>query len=197
MSKTQQGEYKAPQLNLMTADELADCSRRARENAQKLLDLADAIDAKLLADSGKKPQTPRTDYSRVGQTQLLARNLRLAREARHDYFDEFLFEDPAWNILLALYEIDAVEPSWHQTKKICSFARIPATTALRWISTLVDAGLLERGETDDDQRASLLRLSNSGLKAVYAFLDHAITIFQEEVSPIYPSLATAPLDSRA
>ena len=66
-----------------------------------------------------------------------------ARRLRARYFDEELFADPAWDMLLDLVqaEIDRLRVP---VSSLWIAAAVPATTALRWIKTMTDSGLFVR-----------------------------------------------------
>lgn len=92
-----------------------------------------------------------------------------ARRLRSQFFAEALFADPAWDMLLDLYaaHLDGVQVS---VSSLCIAAAVPPTTALRWISTLHDAGLFERRADPSDRRRAYIALSDTGLSAMRDFL---------------------------
>ena len=63
-----------------------------------------------------------------------------ARGARFQALDADLFGEPAWDILLDLYEAHCLN---HQraTSAVGTVAHVPQTTALRWIVALENRGL--------------------------------------------------------
>lgn len=71
------------------------------------------------------------------------RRIISARSKRAEYFGSSLFADPAWDMLLALYgaEIDQRRVS---VGNLCCAARVPASTALRWIDVLVQHRLVAK-----------------------------------------------------
>lgn len=72
-----------------------------------------------------------------------------------------LFRDPAWDIMIDLF-IHSLsgKPAFVGGAAIAS--RIPGTTALRYISHLVDAGLVERRPDPLDGRRAQLSLTSRG-----------------------------------
>ena len=82
------------------------------------------------------------------------------RQARAQFFDADLFADPAWDILLDLAAAKA-ERSKVCVTSLCIAAGVPATTALRWISQMVDAGLLMRIPDPHDRRRAHIALSDA------------------------------------
>jgi len=81
-----------------------------------------------------------------------------ARRLRARYFDEELFADPAWDMLLDLLQAEIAQ---HRVpvSSLCIAAAVPATTALRWIKTMTDAGLFRRRADPHDGRRVFIELS--------------------------------------
>lgn len=69
-----------------------------------------------------------------------------------------LFGEPAWDLLLDLF-IAGEERRKIGISSACIAAVVPPTTALRWIITLREQGLISRGADPDDGRRSLLTLT--------------------------------------
>jgi hypothetical protein len=89
----------------------------------------------------------------------LVEGVIIARSRRSFYFQATLFADPAWDILLVL---TLSEARHHRltVSKLCDRVEAPATTALRWITTLTDAGLLVRRNDPTDKRRKYIELSS-------------------------------------
>ena len=81
-----------------------------------------------------------------------------ARRLRGRFFDEELFADPAWDMLLDLLQSEIAQ---HRVpvSSLCIAAAVPATTALRWIKTMTDAGLFKRRADPHDGRRVFIELS--------------------------------------
>ena len=90
----------------------------------------------------------------------LVRTIISRRQKRRDYFDEGLFADPAWDMLLDLTAA-RVEHRRVSVTSLCIASGVPATTALRWISQMVDAGLFERVEDEADRRRAFIGLTDA------------------------------------
>lgn len=98
--------------------------------------------------------------------QLIIRQRRL----RDRFFDAELFADPAWDILLDL----TVARAEHQRVTItslCIAAAVPATTALRWIAQMTEAGILVRQPDEDDKRRAFIALSDKTADAMARYFE--------------------------
>jgi DNA-binding MarR family transcriptional regulator len=83
-----------------------------------------------------------------------------------------LFPDPAWEMLLDLYINENHRPRV-AVSSLCIAAKVPPTTALRWIDRLVTAQFLCRADDACDGRRVLLGLTAEGRRCVEAALDGA------------------------
>ena len=88
-----------------------------------------------------------------------------ARRLRARFFDETLFADPAWDMLLDLLQAEIAQ---HRVpvSSLCIAASVPATTALRWIRTMTDAGLFQRRADPHDGRRVFIELSPAASEAM-------------------------------
>lgn len=86
-----------------------------------------------------------------------------ARRARDRFFDAALFADPAWDILLELYEAELSQFRMSVTG-LCAGAAVPPTTALRWIRSLEQRGLIQRRADPHDGRRVFVSLSPDALQ---------------------------------
>ncbi|UVI40514.1 winged helix DNA-binding protein [Qipengyuania spongiae] len=92
------------------------------------------------------------------------------RAMRAEFFDEALFADPAWDILLDLTAARA-EHRRVSVTSLCIAANVPATTALRWISQMVESGILVRVQDDSDKRRAFIALSDGAADAMARYFD--------------------------
>lgn len=91
-----------------------------------------------------------------------------ARRSRSQFFASELFADPAWDLLLQLYEAELRQQRVTVTT-LCDGAGVPATTALRWITTLENKGLLTRSKDPLDGRRLFVRLSSDARDAMNGY----------------------------
>jgi DNA-binding MarR family transcriptional regulator len=75
-----------------------------------------------------------------------------ARRLRARHFPEELFADPAWDMLLDLLQAE-ISHLRVPVSSLCIAAAVPATTALRWLKTMVKEGIfLRRADPHDGRR---------------------------------------------
>jgi hypothetical protein len=92
----------------------------------------------------------------------LAQQAYFARRTRDRFFDSELFGEPAWDMLLDLF----VQMNSGRTVSItsaCIASCVPPTTALRWITMLVERGLVTRTTDPSDARRAFIELSQPTL----------------------------------
>lgn len=98
------------------------------------------------------------------------RNLIRARRLRANHFAADLFADPAWDMLLDLFAAE-LEHRRVSVSSLCIAAAVPGTTALRWIGTMVDAGLFERHADKLDRRRAYVGLSDKARDALLRYFE--------------------------
>ena len=81
-----------------------------------------------------------------------------ARRLRAGFFDEQLFAEPAWDMLLHLFEAELAQRRV-PVSSLCIAAGVPATTALRWVGALADKGLFIRRADRHDRRRMFVELA--------------------------------------
>lgn len=97
-----------------------------------------------------------------------------ARATRRHFFNEQLFADPAWDMLLELYALKC-ENVRISVSKLSLAAGVPGTTALRWIDRLEAEQLIFRKDDPLDGRRIWVELSDKGLETMRAYLRHLST----------------------
>ncbi len=98
------------------------------------------------------------------------RSVIRARRLRSRYFPEELFADPAWDMLLDLLQAEIAQLRV-PVSSLCIAAAVPATTALRWLKTMVDYGLFVRRADPHDGRRVFVELApdtSQALKRYFA-----------------------------
>jgi DNA-binding MarR family transcriptional regulator len=84
---------------------------------------------------------PKVDAPEVSAETV--RSVIRARRLRARYFSEELFADPAWDMLLDLLQAEIAHLRV-PVSSLCIAAAVPATTALRWLKTMVSNGIFIR-----------------------------------------------------
>ncbi len=156
---------------LRDGSRLHDISREP--SAARLRQLSDEVSriAATLARLSVGPGAPaeRVEAPPQGEVPAVSietvRQVIRARRMRARFFDEELFADPAWDMLLDLLQ---AEISQHRVpvSSLCIAAAVPATTALRWIKTMTDAGLFNRRADPHDGRRVFVELSPTASDAM-------------------------------
>ncbi|GAA4030465.1 hypothetical protein GCM10022281_07340 [Sphingomonas rosea] len=86
------------------------------------------------------------------------RAIMRARRLRGSFFPADLFADPAWDIMLDLYQAELTQYRV-PVSSLCIASGVPATTALRWIRTMTERGLLVRRDDPRDGRRVFVEMS--------------------------------------
>lgn len=101
-----------------------------------------------------------------------------ARRLRDRYLKGGLFADPAWDMMLDLMAA-RLEKHRVAVSSLCIAAAVPPTTALRWIKTLTDRGILVRCADPADGRRVYIELSDDAARALTAYIRAA-----QRISPL-------------
>ena len=115
------------------------------------------------AEAGE-PKVQRAVRPPLPDPRLVRRILR-HRQLRARHFDAQLFADPAWDMLLDLTAARA-EHTRVSVTSLCIASGVPATTALRWISQMVEQGLFVRVGDQTDRRRAFIELSERSSDAM-------------------------------
>lgn len=101
-----------------------------------------------------------------------------ARRLRARYFAEDMFADPAWDMLLDLLQAEVAQLRV-PVSSLCIAAAVPATTALRWLKTMVAQGLFQRRADPHDGRRVFVELApeaSIALRRYFAQAGRAVVI---------------------
>ena len=94
-----------------------------------------------------------------------ADRVRNMRMRRNDLFGAPLFRDPAWDMLLDLLQAE-ISQLRVPVSSLCIAAAVPATTALRWLKTLVQEGVFVRRADPHDGRRIFVELAPESSQAL-------------------------------
>jgi hypothetical protein len=98
----------------------------------------------------------------------VGRQIIANRQLRSRFFDPELFGDPAWDMLLDLTAAHG-EGARVSVTSLCIAAGVPATTALRWLTQMVESGIFERVPDPADKRRAFIGLSDKALTAMSGY----------------------------
>ena len=120
----------------------------------------------------EKPLTPPEAGSAPAVSGEAVRQLIRARRLRARFFDADLFADPAWDMLLDLFQAEIAQ---HRVpvSSLCIAAAVPPTTALRWIKTMTDSGLFLRRLDPHDRRRIFIELAPATSEAMRRYFAEA------------------------
>jgi len=138
----------------------------AEKNAARLRQLSEEVSriastlARLSSGPAASPQVmaPVTPADAPPVSAEMVRSVIRARRLRSRYFPEELFADPAWDMLLDLLQSE-ISHLRVPVSSLCIAAAVPATTALRWLKTMVEQGLFVRRADPHDGRRVFVELA--------------------------------------
>lgn len=108
--------------------------------------------------------------SRETRSQVAAR-IYSERRMRSEHFHHHnLFREPAWDILLHLYQ-GHLRGRGMKIDSVSLAVGLPATSALRWLEVLEGKGLVFAYRDEGDADQIFLRLSKRGLSEMAEYLD--------------------------
>ena len=112
------------------------------------------------------PTEPIEDPPAVSVEQV--RNVIRARRLRSRFFAEDLFADPAWDMLLDLLQAEIAQLRV-PVSSLCIAASVPATTALRWLRSMVDRQMFVRRADPHDGRRVFVELAPDTSRALRSY----------------------------
>lgn len=134
---------------------------RDREDATRLLSI--------LLGGQQVPGAPDSQMlRRIGEAILEDRRKRSL------IFNPSMFGEPAWELLLNLFVLDWDGPRL-TVGGLAEVAKIPMTTALRWLGYLEAQNLVQRREHPNDARTAFISLTDSGRAAMKNYLSRTLT----------------------
>jgi hypothetical protein len=136
------------------------------QNAARLRQLSDEVSriAATLARlstgpaAAARPPEPATRQDVPEVSAETVRSVIRARRLRARYFPQEMFADPAWDMLLDLLQAEIAQLRV-PVSSLCIAAAVPATTALRWLKTMVGEGLFVRRADPHDGRRVFVELA--------------------------------------
>lgn len=156
------------------------------QNAARLRQLSDEVSriaASLARLSAAPPVLTRAPQSASAEQppEVSAETVRAvirARRLRARYFPDHLFADPAWDMLLDLFQAEIAQLRV-PVSSLCIAAAVPATTALRWLKTMVQEGVFVRRADPHDGRRVFVELAppaSDALKRYFGEVGQVVVI---------------------
>ena len=158
------GEGAAGTTILLTEADLRDAARLCRSilDGTPWADLA-------VSEQGSPPSASSLPLAGEHLT-ARARALLRARRLRARHFNQALFGEPAWDILLLLYLTEYSEGR-QSIGRLAEMVETPLTTVLRWVAYLERERLVSRSEHPTDRRVVFIMLTDKAREAMEAFLN--------------------------
>ena len=146
-------------------------ARLERLEQERARDRPDRFEAPALvfrgADEPLVLNAARARRERLPDPRRVRRILR-QRQQRATFLGADLFSDPAWDMLLDLTAARG-EGKRVSVTSLCIAAGVPATTALRWIAQMTEAGLFVRVQDKTDRRRAIIDLSDKAAQGMAAY----------------------------
>jgi DNA-binding MarR family transcriptional regulator len=157
------GIHRAQRLFDIASDQSAE---RLRQLSDEVSRIASTL-ARLSTEPGVPQRTPAvaTDAEVPPVSADAVRSVIRARRLRGRFFEEDLFADPAWDMLLDLLQAEIAQLRV-PVSSLCIAAAVPATTALRWLKTMTDKGIFVRRADPHDGRRVFVELSRDASDAM-------------------------------
>jgi DNA-binding MarR family transcriptional regulator len=166
--------------NLLDPQSLSGCSASDLRNVALLLtSLADALEEKAPAERREQISHLLTTHPPDRELARVAERLYRFREARSQFLPDLLLGEPAWDILLDLFYQETVGREVVTTDALIA-ARVPATTALRYLGQLELEGLIRREKARGDQRKRNVTLTVRGKSAMKAYISSLLNLEKSE-----------------
>ncbi len=164
--------------SLATATALANSPERANDvahdpGAERLRQLSDEVGriAATLARLSTVATPPEPELRKPVEGEVpdvsveAVRSVIRARRLRTRFFQEDLFADPAWDMLLDLLQAEIAQLRV-PVSSLCIAAAVPATTALRWLKSMTEKGIFLRRADPHDGRRVFVELSRDASVAM-------------------------------
>jgi hypothetical protein len=150
-------------LSDVAADRSADRLRQLSEEVSRIAAMLARLSTGPAAPAGAIEPARHGDAPAVSAEAV--RSVIRARRLRSRYFPEELFADPAWDMLLDLLQAE-ISHLRVPVSSLCIAAAVPATTALRWLKTMVSKGLFIRRADPHDGRRVFVELAPEASRAL-------------------------------
>ena len=141
----------------VASDKSADRLRQLSDEVSRIAATLARLSTGPTQRSARRSRLPQGDDAPAVSAETVRAVIR-ARRLRARYFPEELFADPAWDMLLDLLQAEIAHLRV-PVSSLCIAAAVPATTALRWLKTMVSEGLFIRRADPHDGRRVFVELA--------------------------------------
>jgi DNA-binding MarR family transcriptional regulator len=150
------GRAQTPRLSDIAADKNAARLRQLSDEVSRIASTLARLSAGPTAAPAEAPPAMAAEAPPVSADTVRA--VIRARRLRARFFADDLFADPAWDMLLDLLQAEIAQLRV-PVSSLCIAAAVPATTALRWLKTMVQEGLFVRRADPHDGRRVFVELA--------------------------------------
>lgn len=151
----------ASDQNTVRLRQLSEEVSRIASTLARLSSAAPVSAVPLAIDPGASENVPAVPVEQI-------RNVIRSRRLRSRFFADDLFADPAWDMLLDLLQAE-ISQMRVPVSSLCIAAAVPATTALRWLRTMVDQKLFVRRADPHDGRRVFVELAPETSRALHGY----------------------------
>ena len=165
------GAHRTAQLSDVASDRSA---ARLRQLSDEVSRIASTL-ARLSTGPAEAPRPTEQPPAAGDIPDVTAETVRTVIRARRlssRYFDEGLFADPAWDMLLDLLQAEIAQLRV-PVSSLCIAASVPATTALRWLKMMTQQGIFLRRADPHDGRRVFVELAPSASLAMRRYFTEA------------------------
>lgn len=148
----------------------------SRDAQQAPLTPAELGDLRKMLDRERRRQTlsNASDFTdgpdaRIDHVKLAERIYRARRE-RERVFNDDIFADPAWDLLLDLF-VRSARDEQISVSSACHGANVPEATALRYLKALTERKYVERTSHPNDKRSTTLKMTPLANKLMIEWLE--------------------------
>jgi len=163
LSLATSGAFQADKLSDVASDQSAERLRQLSDEVSRIASTLARLSTGPDTTPRPMPAAPVGDVPKVSAD--MVRQVIRARRLRSRFFEEDLFADPAWDMLLDLLQAEIAQLRV-PVSSLCIAAAVPATTALRWLKTMTDKGIFTRRADPHDGRRVFVELSRDASVAM-------------------------------
>ena len=150
------GVHRADRFSDVAADRSSERLRQLSDEVSRIATTLARLSTGPDASQRPAPVVPMGEVPQISAE--IVRKVIRARRLRSRFFEEDMFADPAWDMLLDLLQAEIAQLRV-PVSSLCIAAAVPATTALRWLKTMTDKGIFVRRADPHDGRRVFVELA--------------------------------------